>query len=182
VVFCFGMFYMYNSKELYGQGKVDKSFGFNLEKRNNSESRFHAIYFLDNLTGSLFLSNKYSTQSAFSSNGDLISGFLNALNLFIKEINPQENDDEIEEINFKETRILYERKGRLLVIAISKKTNVEIERTILRQIMEDFYGRYEKDISKFNGLIDPNILLYKKRLENKNLETLFLYNNLYKPR
>ena len=60
--------------------------GFSIDNISSQESRFHALYFLDNLTGALLLSKKYTENSEFSSNEDLISGFLNALNLFIKEI------------------------------------------------------------------------------------------------
>jgi len=152
---------------------LEKSYGFNLEEINSSNNRFHAIYFLDNLTGSLLLSNKYTDNSKFSSYEDLISGFLNALNLFMNEIKPESVDDEIQEVNFRESRILYERKGRLSVIAITKKTNLQVERVILRQIMEDFYNKFEYAIRNFNGNIDPSILQYKKRLENMNLNELF---------
>jgi len=152
-----------------------KTFGFNRHKLDYHKSRFYALYFLDNLTGSLLLSNQYSDNSCFSSNEDLISGFLTALNLFIKEIKPGEKDEEIQEINFKETRLLYERRGRLLVIAISKKTNLQIEREILRQIVQDFYTRFEQNINRFNGIIDPSILNYKKRLEDMNLNNLIKF-------
>jgi hypothetical protein len=151
----------------------DKSYGFNLDNLNSDNSRFHAIYFLDNLTGSLLLSNKYTSDTQFSSHEDLISGFLNALNLFISEIKPESEDDEIQEVNFRESRILYERRGRLSVIGITKKTNLNAERVILRQIMEDFYNRFEFAIRNFNGNIDPSILQYKKRLENLNLNELY---------
>jgi len=154
-----------------------KTYGFSKHKLNYNESRFYALYFLDNLTGSLLLSNQYSDDSCFSSNEDLISGFLTALNLFIKEIKPGARDEEIQEINFKETRLLYERRGRLLVIAISKKTNLQIEREILRQIVQDFYTRFEQNINRFNGIIDPSILNYKKRLENMNLNNLFNFSD-----
>jgi hypothetical protein len=106
----------------------------------------------------------------------LISGFLNALNLFINEIKPESMNDEIQEVNFKDSRILYERRGRLSVIAISKKTNLQVERVILHRIMEDFYYRFESAIRNFNGNIDPSILQYKKRLENMNLNTLFKFD------
>jgi hypothetical protein len=153
----------------------EKSYGFNLEKINSSNNRFHAIYFLDNLTGSLLLSNKYTDNSKFSSYEDLISGFLNALNLFMNEIKPESVDDEVQEVNFRESRILYERKGRLSVIGITKKTNLQAERVILRQIMEDFYYKFESIIKNFNGNIDPSILQYKKRLENMNLNELIKF-------
>jgi len=153
----------------------EKSYGFNLEKINSSNNRFHAIYFLDNLTGSLLLSNKYTDNSKFSSYEDLISGFLNALNLFMNEIKPESVDDEVQEVNFRESRILYERKGRLSVIGITKKTNLQAERVILRQVMEDFYYKFESIIKNFNGNIDPSILQYKKRLENMNLNELFKF-------
>ena len=101
--------------------KLEKTYGFNIEKINSDDNRFHAIYFLNSETGSLLLSKKYSPNTKFSSYEDLISGFLNALNLFMSEIKPGSMDDEIQEVNFKESRILYERRGRLSVIAISKK-------------------------------------------------------------
>jgi len=143
-----------------------ESFGFKKDNLFFNKSRFHAIYFLDNLTGSLLLSNRYSSNTSFSTNEDLISGFLNALNLFINEIKPDNRHDEIQEINFKESRILYEKKGRLMVIGITKKTNLEIERMILHEILQDFYSKFEYSINNFNGIIDPSISLYKKRLEN----------------
>jgi len=167
------MSYNWNDKNF------DRSYGFNLEKINSSNSRFHAIYFLDNLTGSLLLSNKYTSDAKFSSHEDLISGFLNALSLFMSEIKPESENDEIQEVNFRESRILYERKGRLSVIGISKKTNINAERVILRQIMEDFYHKFEYAIRNFNGNIDPSILQYKKRLENMNLNDLYKIDNCY---
>ena len=147
--------------------------GFSIDKINSQESRFHALYFLDNLTGALLLSKKYTENSEFSSNEDLISGFLNALNLFIKEIKSQSKNDEIQEINFQDTRLLYARKERLLVIAITRKTNLQIERGILNEIVNDFYTRFENSINQFNGIIDPRMKSYKQRLDNINLNSLF---------
>lgn len=158
---------------------LDKSCGFNLENVNSRNNRFHAIYFLDNLTGSLLISNKYTNNPKFSSHEDLISGFLNALNLFMSEIKPVSEDDEIQEVNFRESRILYERKGRLSVIGITKKTNLEAERVILHQIMEDFYYKFESAIKNFNGNIHPSILQYKKRLENMNLNEFHKFENYF---
>ncbi|MBY9011130.1 MAG: hypothetical protein KGD70_02020 [Candidatus Lokiarchaeota archaeon] len=168
------MSYKWNSNN-----NLEKSYGFNLEKIDSSNSRFHAIYFLDNFTGSLLLSNKYTNNAKFSSHEDLISGFLNALNLFMNEIKPESENDEIQEVNFRESRILYERRGRLSVIAISKKTNLQAERVILHQVMEDFYNKFEFAIKNFNGNIDPSILQYKKRLKNMDLNELFKFNNNY---
>lgn len=68
------------------------------------------------------------------------------------------------------------KKGRLSVIAITKKTNLQVERVILHQIMEDFYSKFEYAIRNFNGNIDPSILQYKKRLENMNLNELFKFD------
>ena len=147
-------------------------FGFDIERISRNECYFHAIYFLDNLTGSLLVSKKYSEYLNSPSNGDLISGFLTALNLFIKEIKPGDTDEEIQEINFKETRILYERRGRLTVIAITKKSTIQFERHILNLIVDDFYNRFGRSINHFNGLIEPTILDYKKKLK-----VLSLYNS-----
>ena len=155
---------------------LEKTYGFKIEKIDSDDNRFHAIYFLDSTTGSLLLSKKYTQNTKFFSHEDLISGFLNALNLFMSEIKSEPMDDEIQEVNFKESRILYERRGRLSVIAISKKTNLQVERAILHQIMEDFYLRFESTIRNFNGNVDPSILQYKKRLENMNLNTLFKFD------
>ena len=150
-----------------------EEYGFSIENVNSQDSRFHAIYFLDNLTGALLLSKKYTDNSEFSSNEDLISGFLNALDLFIKEIKSKSKEDEIQEINFQETRLMYARKERLSVIAVTKKTNLEIERGILNEIVNDFYTIFEYSINHFNGIIDPQIKLYKKRLDKINLNKLF---------
>ena len=86
---------------------LEKTYGFKIEKINSDVNRFHAIYFLDSTTGSLLLSKKYTDNTQFSSHEDLISGFLNALNLFMSEIKSESADDQIQEVNFKESRILY---------------------------------------------------------------------------
>lgn len=156
----------------------DKSFGF--EKRfNYNENRFHAIYFVDSLTGSLLVSNKFSDKSdrfdLSETDDDLISGFLNAINMFIREIKTNKRD-EIQEINFKDTRILYEKKGRLLCVGISKKTNLKIEREIMHEILKDFYYCFENEINHFNGFISPAILDYKTKMKSLNLNSLTKFN------
>ncbi|MFX1257926.1 MAG: hypothetical protein ACFFAN_08710 [Promethearchaeota archaeon] len=150
---------------------IKRKYGFNLNLLE--ENRFHAIYFIDSLTNSLLLSKKYS--NLLETNEDLISNFLSALNTFIKEIKKDKNE-EIQEINFKDTRILYERKRRLLIIGISKKTNLQIERSILHEILNDFYNCFENQIDGFSGFVDPAIAKYKKRLENLNLNALAKFN------
>lgn len=146
------------------------NYGFKLKPHDENQDIFHAIYLVDNYTGALFVSNKYSSISNFSNtNEDLISGFLNAMNLFINEINVNE---EIQEINFKQMRILYERKDRLMVIAISKKQDLQIEKYIVHEILTDFYFRFKKQITQFNGIIDPAIINYKKRLQTININAL----------
>ncbi len=154
--------------------EITNNFGFELDKFNSQECRFHAIYFIDYETGALFVSNRYTDSLNFLKD-DLISSFLNAINLFINEVNGG-NNEELQEINFKGTRILYEREGRLLAIAITKKTNLQMERGILREIMEDFYIRFKNFIDNFNGAITPSIRDYKKRLKSMNLNTLFKFN------
>ena len=103
-------------------------------------------------------------------NEDLISSFLNAINLFINEI--QDNKEEVQEINFKGTRILYERKGRLICIGISKKMQLKLERTLLHGILSDFYGKFKPFIEKFSGVINPSMLEYKERINTLNLAKL----------
>ena len=146
-------------------------YGFKV--RNSEEGIFHAIYFLDKLTGALLLSKEYSNVNNLSFDVDLIGGFLSALDLFIKEVKIGKNPDEIQEINFRETRILYERMGRLLVVAITNKVDLPIEREVLRKIVVDFYTHFETSINKFNGHIEPSMNQYKKRLENTNINNLF---------
>ena len=147
----------------------DNSFGFK-EHIRFTNNRFHAIYFIDSLTGALLVSNKFS--NGFSgefglseTDGDLISGFLNAINMFIREIKRNQYE-EIQEINFNDTRILYEKRGRLLCIGITKKPDIKIERNMLHDIIQDFYDRFENEINHFNGFITPAILNYKFRLNS----------------
>ena len=159
---------------------IKRNFGFNLERLEFGQNRFYAIYFVDNLTGALLLSNRYTDSAGINSRiyknkEDLISSFLNALNMFIKEIK-NNNDEEIQEINFKKTRILYEKRGRLLCIGISKKTDLQIEREIIQEIMKDFYEKFENEINHFKGYIEPKILNYKISLRNLNLNSLVSFN------
>ena len=147
----------------------DNSFGFKEHIRFN-KNRFLAIYFIDSITGALLVSNKFSNgfsgEFGFSeTDGDLISGFLNAITLFIREIKKNEYE-EIQEINFSDTRILYEKIGRLLCIGITKKTDLKIERDMLQEIIQDFYDRFENEINHFNGFITPAIMNYKLRLNS----------------
>ncbi|MHA1913017.1 MAG: hypothetical protein ACW986_04360 [Promethearchaeota archaeon] len=152
--------------------RTDRTFGF---KVNTHESLFHAIYFIDYESGSLLVSNRYSKDLSVLGD-DLICSFLNAINLFINELNEGVNE-ELREITFKGTRILYEREGRLLVIAVSRKIDLQVERTILREILEDFYLRFKKDINRFNGAITPGIINYKKRLEGMDLNSVSKFNS-----
>lgn len=154
--------------------KSKNNFGFKLEEYNSQECRFHALYFIDYETGALLVSNRYTDKLSFLKD-DLICSFLNAINLFINEINGGANE-ELQEINFRGTRILYQREGRLLAIAITKKTNLQLERGILKEIVEDFYIRFKHQINNFNGEIYPAILDYKKRLKSMNLNSLFKLN------
>lgn len=133
---------------LYSNNRVSK---YKYSIVDNISARFHAIFFIDNKTGLTFLSKKFSRNfNKFNSdNEDLISGFLNALNYFVKELDF--DNESIEEVNFKNNRILYEQKGRLMAIAISKKTDIEIERCFLRMIINDFYLSFKFNIENFYG-------------------------------
>jgi len=158
--------------------KVNRDYGFNLEKINSQkDSLFHAIYFLDYETGSLLVSNRFSDSLSFLRD-DLICSFLNAINLFINELKEGGNE-ELQEMNFKDTRILYEREGRLLVIAVTRKNDIQIERGIVREILEDFYLRFKSYINNFNGAISPAIVDYKKRLECMNLNAMHKFNTRF---
>lgn len=147
--------------------------GFKPGQRSDHEKRFNAIYFIDYNTGALFLSNKYSENYMVKgTNDDLISGFLNAINLFINEINDNyKGKEEIREINFKDSRILYERKERLLVIGFTKKTDLTIERDILHNILLDFYHRFSDKINNFKGVIDQDMLGYKRILNERDFSS-----------
>ena len=156
---------------------MGKNFGFNMKPVEFNDNRFHAIYFVDSVSGSLLLSNRYSNipYGISKSKEDLISSFLNALNLFIKEIKINK-EEEIQEINFKDTRILYEKKGRLVCIGISRKTDLLVERNILNEVLNDFYNKFEYEINNFKGYIDPKITNYKNRLKNLDLNSLISFN------
>ena len=91
---------------------IKKNLGYYLEHLDFKENRFHAVYFVDQLTGALLVSKRYSKSNygLIETDDDLISNFLNAINLFIKEIGSNK-EEEIQEINFKDIRILYEKRG-----------------------------------------------------------------------
>ena len=157
-----------------GNNKAESNYGFKYKDINSQECRFHALYLVDNETGSLFVSNRYSDNIRFLRD-DLICGFLKAISQFISELK-EGVSEELQEINFRNTRILYERKGRLLAIAITKKSNLQIERGILHEIVQDFYFRFKGFINNFNGEIKKEVIGYKKRLKSINLNSLFRYN------
>jgi hypothetical protein len=156
---------------------VDRYYGFTQDKIRSQENLFHALYFLDYESGSLLVSNRFSNNLSFLKD-DLICSFLNAINLFINELK-EGVSEEIQEINFRDTRILYEREGRLVVIAITKKNDLKTERGVVREILEDFYYRFKNYINNFNGSIAPAIIDYKKRLESMNLDSLFKFNTKF---
>jgi len=140
------------------------NYGFNSRIYNQDSDIFHAIYILDSNTGALFVCKKFSQSANLSNtNEDLISSFLNAMNLFINEINA---DEEIQEINFKQMRILYERKDRLMVIAISKKKDLQVEKYYIHEILNDFYFRFKTEIMQFNGIIKKEMSSYKMKVPN----------------
>ena len=156
---------------------IKENLGYYLEHLNVKENRFHAVYFVDQLTGALLVSKRYSKSNygLIETDDDLISNFLNAINLFIKEIGSNK-EEEIQEINFKDIRILYEKRGRLLCVGITKKTNINIERAILHELLNDFYYRFENEITHFKGYVPPKIINYKDRLEDLDLNSLYKYN------
>ena len=158
-------------------GELKGNYGFDIERFSPTKNIFHAIYILDSQSGALFASNKYSDISGFKETpGDLISSFLNAMNLFINEIN---HDEEIQEINFRKMRILYEKRGRLMVIAITKKISLEMEKYYVHEILNDFYHRFEQEIIQFKGLIDPAMSRYEKRLKSFNLSNSWSSRNVF---
>ncbi|MHA2391924.1 MAG: hypothetical protein ACXAEX_08130 [Promethearchaeota archaeon] len=157
--------------------RIPKKYGFDIVEINPQESLFHAIYILDYETGALLVSNRFSHNLSFLKD-DLICSFLNAINLFINELKEGTNE-ELREINFRDTRILYEREERLLVIAVTRKMDLQMERGIVREILEDFYIRFKHYINNFNGAITPAILNYKKRLERLNLNSAFKFNSRF---
>ena len=162
----------------WNRRSFNENYGFNMDRVRPVENRFYAIYFVDSITGALLISRKYSDKSfGFSDkNEDLISGFLNAINMFINEIKVNK-DEEIQEINFRDTRILYEKRGRLLCIGISKKTELIIERNIIHTLLKDFYNRFEYEINNFKGLIDEKMLNYQLKLRNQEIKPIFNLNS-----
>lgn len=153
--------------------KTSRRLGFNIGKDVSQDCLFHAIYFLDFETGSLLVSNRFSDNLSYLRD-DLICSFLKGINMFINELNEGVHE-ELQEINFKDTRILFERENRLLVIGVSGKKDLQMEREILREILEDFYLRFKKYINTFDGSIAPVITAYKKRLESMNLDSILKY-------
>jgi len=137
---------------------------YNYSAIDTMSERFHAIFLIDAKTGLTFLSKKFSKNfDKFNTdNEDLISGFLNALNYFVKELDFE--DESIEEVNFKNNRILYKQKERLMAVAISKKTDIEVEHKILSNILNDFYHSFKINIENFTG----NVKIFESFKQNLN--------------
>ncbi|MHA1730496.1 MAG: hypothetical protein ACTSU5_01055 [Promethearchaeota archaeon] len=110
-----------------------------------------AIFLIDEVTGLSFLSKKYSPEIEYRE--DLITGYLKAIQSLLQtSFGRGPGVGSVRSIHFDRHRILYNQKGRLLVVAISDGDGVESEeRTFLNQVCEDFYASYHRQIESFNG-------------------------------
>jgi hypothetical protein len=119
----------------------------------NPNCPFHAIFFMDNSSGVTLLGQNYS-QRQFDD--DLISGMIKALESFIDHLSYSSSYELVQEINFQGTRILYERKGSVMAVAISKKIDPDLEHRLLNKILDEFYTKYERFLNNtFIGNVLP---------------------------
>jgi hypothetical protein len=121
---------------------------------------FHAIFFIDANSGLTLLSQTFS-QTQYDE--DLISGMLRALDSFINHLCYSNQVEIIQEINFKGSRIVYERVGPVIGAAISKKQNQDMEHFVLKTILEDFYQQCGSYLIPFFGNVVP-FHQYRNRL------------------
>jgi hypothetical protein len=113
---------------------------------------FNAIYIIDGKSGLTLLAQNYSDRPY---DDDLMSGMVKALECFISYLANANGVEKVQEINFQGCRILYERKGPIMAVAISKKTDQSLEHQVLGAILDEFYGRFERFLEGFVGNIAP---------------------------
>ncbi len=122
---------------------------------------FHAIYIIDSNSGLTLLAQNYSNRSF---DDDLMSGMLKALESFISHLAYADEYERIQEINFLGSRIIYERKGPIMAVGISKKTDEQQEHAMLNRILTEFQDRFSYYFNGFVGNIKP-FQDFKPRLE-----------------
>jgi len=120
---------------------------------------FHSIYLIDGETGVEYVSKNYSENNY---DVNVITGVFKALESFINHLAYSDKYEHLQEVNFNELRIVYERynpafgKKSLLCVGISKKDeDPKIEHAFLQKIVIDFYNVYEQVIQHFQGDVMP---------------------------
>jgi len=118
---------------------------------------------MDNKSGVTLLGQNYSRRQY---DDDLISGMIKALESFIDHLSYSSTYECVQEINFQGTRILYERKGPVMAVAISKKCDPELEHRLLNQVLAEFYSKYEPFLNNtFIGNVLP-FQDFRSRIQN----------------
>ena len=123
--------------------------GFDIERISRNECYFHAIYFLDNLTGSLLVSKKYSEYLNSPSNGDLISGFLKGFISIGKEV--IKRDTTMKKLSYEDFEIdLLDGEYTTAVLITSGFTH---QYTInkLKDFLDKFEKRFQLELKEFIG-------------------------------
>jgi hypothetical protein len=138
------------------------------------ESPFHAIFLMEAQTGLTLISKHYTN---YKYNEDLLSGMFKALESFISNLSYSNQFERIEEINFGDTRIVYERLGPVMAVGISRKLNSEIEHQVLSNIIQEFVAQYGSCLDSFKGNISP-FQDFTQRL-NVNRDFIELHASLF---
>ncbi len=113
---------------------------------------FQAIFLIDEQTSLCLISKNYS-EEVFDDN--LIAGMLKALELFISHVSIAGHGDQVREINYDSTRVIFDRVGahrNILGVAISNKLMpLPADHQILHEICVDFSEQYDHLLKHFYG-------------------------------
>jgi hypothetical protein len=122
----------------------------------NIPHKFHAIYLIHSITGTELISKN------FTANGfdvDIISGMFKALEIFINQLAYSQSFERLEEINFGNLSVIYERFGNgintILCVGIcGRDFHQEYSHAILKRLVRDFYYQFEMNIANYKGSVN----------------------------
>ncbi|MHA1522036.1 MAG: hypothetical protein ACTSRK_17815 [Promethearchaeota archaeon] len=122
---------------------------------HNSNNPFFAIFILDSNSGVELVSHSFENPR-IDLDVDALSGMFKALELFINNMAYSDQFEAVQEINFHEKRIVYERYGppnhQILCVGVSRKViSTKKEHYVLKAIVRDFYETYRPQLQNFVG-------------------------------
>ena len=150
---------------------------------NNATLAFHSVFIIDKMTTTSLVSRHYSKGALKSNNIDdsMVSGMVQALESFVGHLAySTEYKDQLQEINFGSSRIIYDRlQGIRPLIAVAfttKNISPELEHEILQNMLVNFHTEYNPVLRNFRGNVNPFLSFDFDLCIEAHIQDLFFKN------